>query len=327
VDAEPGQLAFVPNATYAVNSVLRSLDLGPGDELLTTDHAYNACRNALGFVAERTGASLVVARVPFPLRSAREVTGAVLDRVTGRTRLALIDHITSQTGLVFPVGEIVRELSARGVDTLVDGAHAPGMVDLSCRRTGAAYLTGNFHKWVCAPKGAAFLHVRSDLLHSVRPLAISHGANAPVPGRSRFHLEFDYTGTDDPTPFLCVPAAIRFMGSLLEGGWPALRRANREKVLAGRRLLCDALGLRPPCPDDMVGSLAALPLPDGSADPPRSPLYLDPLQDRLLDQYGLEVPVIPWPAPPGRLIRISAQAYNRVEDYQKLAAALLDLLP
>ena len=326
VGADPGDLVFVPNATYAVNSVLRSLEMKTGDELLTTDHEYNACKNALEFTAKRSGARVTVARVPFPLQSPDQVTAAVLDSVTPRTRLALIDHITSQTGLVFPIADLVSELAGRGVDTLVDGAHAPGMLPLDVRALGAAYYTGNCHKWLCAPKGAAFLAVRPDRQPAVRPLAISHGANSPRDDRSRYQIEFGYTGTDDPTPFLCVPEAIRFLGSLFEGGLEELQDHNRTTARAARDILCTALGWKPPCPDSMIGSLAAVPPPDGSPAPPASPLYCDPLQDELLDRYRIEVPVIPWPHPPKRILRVSAQAYNRVEQYHQLADALKEIL-
>jgi isopenicillin-N epimerase len=326
VGADPADLAWVANATTGVNSVLRSLALSRGDELLTTDHEYNACRNALDVVAERAGAVVVVAEVPFPLSSADQVVEAVLAGVTARTRIALLDHVTSQTGLVLPMAQLVRELDRRGVDTLVDGAHAPGMLDLDLDGLGAAYFTGNCHKWLCAPKGAAFLHVRRDRRERVRPLVVSHGANSPRRDRSRFHLEFDWVGTADPTAVLCVPEAIRFMGSLLPGGWTELRRRNRGLALGARDELCRALGAAPPCPDGMIGSMAALPLPPGPDEAPDSALYTDPLQAELLERWGIEAPVIPWPAPPARLIRISAQVYNRFEQYQLLAGALKALL-
>ena len=326
VGADPEDLAWVANATTGVNSVLQSLVLSRGDELLVTDHEYNACRNALDVVAERAGATVVVAPVPFPLSSADQVVEAVLAGVTGRTRIALLDHVTSQTGLVLPMEQLVRELDRRGVDTLVDGAHAPGMLELDLDGLGAAYFTGNCHKWLCAPKGAAFLHVRRDRRERVRPLVISHGANSPRRDRSRFHLEFDWVGTADPTAVLCVPAAIRFMGSLLPGGWTELRRSNRRLALHARDELCRALGAAPPCPDEMIGSMAALPLPPGPDEAPDSALYTDPLQAQLLERWGIEAPVIPWPAPPARLIRISAQVYNRFEQYQLLAGALKALL-
>jgi isopenicillin-N epimerase len=163
----------------------------------------------------------------------------------------------------------------------------------------------------------------TDRQGAVRPLSISHGANSPRCDRSRLQIEFGWTGTWDPTAFLSVPEAIRCLGSLLPGGWPELMRRNRALALAGRELLCRALGIAAPCPADCVGSLAAVPIPDAPhSEPPISPLYADPLQDRLLARYAVEVPVIPWPALPKRLLRISAQLYNSLPQYQLLADAL-----
>jgi isopenicillin-N epimerase len=323
VGADGDDLVFVPNATSGVNAVLRSLQFQPGDELLVTDHEYNACRNALNSVAERSGARVVVAPIPFPFRSEDELVPPILEAVTPKTRLTLLDHVTSQTGLVLPLQRLVRELTARGIDSLVDGAHAPGMVPLNLREINAAYYTGNCHKWLCAPKGAAFLHVRRDRQKLIRPLTISHGANSPRTDRSRFLIEFGWMGTGDPTPCLSVPEALRFMGSLLPGGWPDVMRRNRELVLAARGALAAALKVALPCPDEFIGSLATLPLPDAlDATPSKSPLYLDPLQDKLLAEHGIEVPIIPWPAPPKRLLRVSAQLYNSLPQYERLADAL-----
>jgi isopenicillin-N epimerase len=303
-----------------VNTVLRSLDFAPGDELLTTDHAYNACRNALAW-HERRGAKVVVAPVPWPVRAPSEVTDAVMAAVTPRTRLFLLDYVTSPTGTIFPARELVARMNERGIDTVVDAAHAPGMLPLDVRAIGAAYFTGNCHKWLCAPKGAAFLHVRRDRQQGIRPLTISHGANAQRPERSRFRLEFDWTGTDDPTAFLCVPHAIRFLGSLLPGGWPELMARNHALVLGGRKLLCDALGVLPPAPDDMLGSLASIPLPDYTGPKPAG-AWWHPLQRALLEKHRIEVPVMVFPALPKQLVRISAQVYNSEDQYARLASAL-----
>ena len=322
VGANKANLAFVCNATTGVNTVLSGLHFEPGDELLVTDHEYNACRNALDKVAAAAGAVVVVAPVPFPLTGEDEVVESILGHTSDRTRLLLIDHVTSQTGMVLPVRRLVVEVAARGVDVLVDGAHAPGMLDLDLEALGASFYTGNCHKWMCAPKGAAFLHVREDLHDLVRPLVISHGANASAARRSRFHLEHDWTGTRDPSAWLAVPAAIREMGRMLDGGWDELRRHNRRKVLAGRRILCEVLGVEEPCPDAMIGSLTSVQLPDGDSSTCRDAFAIDPLQNRLLEEWGIEVPVIPWPSPPKRLVRISAQIYNSREQYAYLARAL-----
>jgi isopenicillin-N epimerase len=329
VGADPEDLAFVPNATTGVNAVIRSLSFAPGDEILTTDHAYNACRATIDFMAARTGARVVIARVPFPLDAPDEVVAAILAATTPRTRIALIDWITSPTGLVFPITDIVRALAARGIDTLVDGAHAPGMVPMDLRALGAAYAAGNCHKWMCAPKGAGFLHVRRDRQAAIHPTTLSHGVNSTRTDRSRFRLEFDWMGTDDPTAYLAVPAAIRAVAALVPGGWPEVMGLNRALARTGRDILCAALGVEPPAPDEMLGSLATVPLPappaaDGPPPPPPATAadLADPLQTALFTADRIEVPVITWPAPPRRLVRISAQLYNAPSQYERLAAAL-----
>jgi isopenicillin-N epimerase len=320
--AEPEQLVFVPNATSGVSTALASLGLGPGDEILVTDHEYPACRNAVEATAAKAGVRVVTARVPFPLDDVAQAFDAILGAVTPGTRAALVDHVTSQTGLVLPAADLVAALHRRGVRVIVDGAHAPGMLDLGLDRLGADLYTGNLHKWVCAPKGAAFLFVREPETASVRPLVTSHGASAPPGPRSRFWLEHDWTGTFDPTAWLAVPAALDEVGGMLRGGWPEVRRRNRSLALAARRVLAERLGVEPPCPDGMVGGLASLPLPEG--DGVVRPI--DPIQDALWERHRIEVPVIPWPRPPHRVLRISAQLYNGLGQYERLADALAELL-
>jgi len=328
VAAEPDDLAFVPNATAGANTILRSLRFAPGDELLTTDHAYNAVKNAMEFVAARDGAFVVIAAVPFPGASAASVSEAVLAAVTPRTRLAVLDHITSATALVLPIAELVAALTARGVETLVDGAHAPGQVELDVPGIGATYYTANLHKWVCAPKGSGFVWVRPDRQDAIRPLAISHGANSRRADQSRFRAEFDWTGTADPSAYLAVTDAIRFGEELMPGGWAALRARNHALALAGRDLLCDALGIDPPAGEAMVGSMASVPLPM-ELRPGRVQgvdLYDDPVHAHLM-AHGMQVMVTPWPQRPEggpwrRLVRISAAAYNDREQFARLADAL-----
>jgi len=323
VGAQADNLVFTANATSGVNTIVRSLSFAPGDELLVTDHEYNACRNAMDFAAGRAGATVVVVAIPFPIESAEQIVQSILGRVTPRTRLALIDHVTSPTGMVLPIARLVRELAARGVDTLVDGAHAPGMVPLDLSALGAAYYTGNCHKWLCAPKGAGFLHVRPDRQELIHPLSISHGFNSRRTDRSRFLLEFGWTGTADPTACLTVPEALRFMGGLLPCGWPEIMAQNRALALAAQKILCQTLRIGAPCPADCIGSMAAVPVPDNSpAERPVAPLFMDPLQDALWAGHCIEVPVNPWPAFPKRLLRISAQLYNSPAQYQLLADAL-----
>jgi isopenicillin-N epimerase len=321
VGADVEDLVFVPNATTGVNAVLRSLSFQPGDELLTTNHEYNACRNALDFIASRTGAKVVVADIPFPVESPQQITAAILSKVSSKTRLALIDHITSQTGLIFPIQEIIQQLQAQGIDTLIDGAHAPGMLPLNLREIGATYYTGNCHKWLCAPKGAAFLYVQRQKQPEIRPLAISHGANSPLTHKSRFQLEFDWTGTSDPTAYICVGEVIQFMGLLLPGGWDELMQRNHDLVLEGRQTICDALEVKPPCPDEMIGSMAVIPMPKVLESYNHTLLH-----DQLFDQHKIQAQVVPWVGMHRLLLRISAQLYNSLEDYQYLAKVLQELV-
>lgn len=324
--ADPQGLAFVKNATTGVNAVLRSLELEPGDELLVCDQEYNACRNVIDYVASRARATVRAVTVPFPIRDPDQVRAAFVAAVTDRTKLALIDHVTSQTGLIFPLEQIVNDLESRGVDVLVDGAHAPGMLPLDLRALGAAYYTGNGHKWLCAPKGAAILYVRPDRMDRVRPTTISHGANAPDDGQPRFRHEFDWVGTDDVTAALCLPVAIRFLRDLVPGGWAEIRERNHALLVRGRDLLLDALDSDAPAPDSMLGSLASIPLPDRSGSGPVGAWDIDPLQQALFTDHQIEVPIHPWPRPPHRLIRISAAIYNEEAEYAKLAGALRGLL-
>ena len=325
--ADPDGLAFVPNATTGANAVLRSLRFEAGDELLTDDHEYNAILTTLQAVAHRDGARVIVARIPFPTLGDDEVVAAVLGAVTPRTRLAVLSHVTGPTALILPIERLVRELDARGIDTLVDGAHAPGMVPLALDALGAAYYTGNGHKWLCGPKGAAFLWVRADRREAIRPTVTSHGANDPRTDRSRFRLEFDWTGTADPSAALALPAAIDWMAAQDPGGWPAVMAANHALAVAGRDLLAAALGVPAPAPDDMLGSMAAVPIPELTTDAAAAALH-----DALIDSDGIEVPIPTWPVrgarlqpsdpPRAVLVRISAQRYNDRGDLERLAASL-----
>jgi isopenicillin-N epimerase len=320
--ARERDLVFVTNTTSGVNAIVRSFKFRPGDELLTTDHDYNACRNVLVETARRTGAKLIAAEIPFPVRDDDEIVESVLRAVTSRTRLAMIDHVTSHTALILPIERIVRALEERGVDTLVDGAHAPGMVPIDLTSLRPGYYTGNLHKWVCAPKGAAFLWAREDKQEGLQPAVISHGNNRPRRGYTPFQDRFDWAGTFDPTPWLCVGDALRWMAQLLPGGWRELRRRNRDLVIAGRQLLCERLEVAAPCPEKMLGSMATVSLPRRFQGKKTSG-KIDAEQLRLYDEFGIEVPLLH--IGDRRWFRVSAQIYNSRAEYEYLAAALQTL--
>jgi isopenicillin-N epimerase len=321
--ADPEDLVFVKNATAGVNTVLASAGLGEGDDVLVTNHGYNACNNAAAEWAARGGARVVTAVVPFPVSGPDAVIGTVLGALTPRTRLAVIDHVTSPTGLVFPVAELAQELRARGVLTLIDGAHGPGMMPLDLRALGADYYTGNFHKWCCAPKAVAFLHTSKERQKSTRPLVVSHGANNPRTDRSRYHLEFDWVGTDDFSPALSLPFTLAFVGDLMPGGWDAVFAHNRDLALRARSILLEAVGGAPACPESMVGGLAAVILPDAKDAPVRPGWpFAEPLYSALRNGHGIEAMAVHFPVPPKQLVRVSAYVYNDESDYHALAKAL-----
>jgi len=319
-DAE--DLALVENATTGVNTILRSLVFNPGDEILVPDHAYQACRNTIDFVAQRWGAKVVTVKIPFPIEGPHVALNAIMAGVTERTVLAMIDTVTSPTGLLMPYQQLVEQLEAKGVAVMLDAAHGIGMIPIALDELGASYTTSNCHKWMCAPKGSAFLHVRKDLQHLIHPLTISHGMSFPLGDTTRFRHEFDWTGTRDLSAACSIPATIEYMANMVEGGWPAIMKHNHDLAIEGRRILCDRLGIEVPCPEEMIACIATLALP-ASGDEGGIPLHEpDPLHKVLQDKYDIQVPVWSWESPKGRYIRISAQLYNHVGEYHYLADAL-----
>lgn len=322
-DAE--DLALLENATTGVNTVLRSLEFNEGDEILVPDHAYQACRNAIDYVSKRWGAKVVTVNIPFPIESSDQAIDAIMSGVSERTVLAMIDTVTSPTGLRMPFEALVGLLEERNVSVLLDAAHGIGMVPLNLDQLGASYTTSNCHKWLCAPKGSAFLHVRKDHQVNIHPLTISHGMSFPLGDTTRFRHEFDWTGTRDISALCSIPATIDYMATLVDGGWPAIMQRNHDLVMEGRRILCERLGIEAPCPESMIACIATLRLPagGGAGIPLHEP---DPLHKVLQDKHNIQVPVWSWPSPEGRYIRISAQIYNHVDEYHYLAEALAEEL-
>jgi isopenicillin-N epimerase len=319
--AKPEDLVFVPNATAGVNTVLSAIDQQAGSEVIITDHTYPACRNAVEYWARRRSVQVRVAKLPFPLSSPEQITEAVLAALTPQTQLVLLDHVTSPSGVIVPIEILIRALRERGIDTLIDGAHGPGMLPVDLERLGATYYTGNLHKWCCAPKGAAFLWVARERQPAIHPLVISHGWAAPRTDRPRFLLEFDWPGTLDPSAILSIPAALSFLSGLFPGGLPALYAHNRALALKGRDSLCVALGTPAPAPDSMLGSLAAVLFPEHTPKVPTP----DALYNALVAR-GFEVPIVPLPGFPSGFVRIAAQVYNSEAEFVALGAALREEL-
>ena len=325
LNADSGGMSFVANATTGVNTILRSLNLSKGDEIIVPDHAYQACRNAIDFVTERSGARTVVIRIPFRIDDESDIIDPIVSAINDKTVLAMIDTVSSPTGIRMPFEKLVGLIQERGVDVLVDAAHGPGIVPLNIRKLNAAYITGNCHKWICTPKGSAFLHIRDDRREGVKPLTIGHGYSSDLPSAEKFRMEFDWTGTRDPSPWLCIPFAISHIGGLINGGWEKIMNKNHEMAIFGRDLLCETLDISPPTPDSMVSSMSSVEFPwDEDVGP--APIDGDPIHNTLFDEYRIQVPVISWPNHNRKYLRISAQVYNSKEDYHYLSDSLISIL-
>lgn len=307
VHAAPEDLGFLTNATGAVNAVLRSLVWSAGDEIVTTDHAYNAVRKTLDFIGQVTHAKVKIVPVPLPVRGPGDVLDPIVGALTSRTRLLLVDHITSPTALVLPVAELVKAAAERNIDVLVDGAHAPGMVDLDIESIGAAYYAGNLHKWLCAPLGSAFLWVRSDRHRGIHPNTISHFLDEGLAD------EFNWQGTRDISGWLSVPDAIEVGGRI---GWDRIRAHNHQMATWVQSMLADRWGcpLSTPADGSMLGSMVTLPLPPGWRDGFPS---LEAAQLHLYNEHQFEVPIFDWNDQ--WWIRPSCQIYNHAAQYERLA--------
>ncbi len=318
VGTDAANLAFVPNATTGVTTALHNLGLRPGDEILVNGNEYTACLNNCRAVAARAGATVVSATLPWPVPGPEAVVEAVLSQVTARTRVAMFSLMTSATGTRLPVEELLSALNERGIDTILDAAHGPGCVPMRLDRWNPTFATGNCHKWLCAPKGAAFLYVRPDRQDGFRPLVLSNDAErlAEAAGRTvrpGWHHEFDYCGTDDPTARIAIADAAAFMGSVLPGGLDAVMGANRALCLQARDLVCARLGVEPPVPDTMLGPMATIALPRA--------VDAVELWKRLHERHRVQIPV--WGAPGGTtLLRLSSQVYNDIGQYAYLADVL-----
>jgi len=307
-------LVYVPNATTALNIVARGLQLNPGDEILTTDHEYGAMDRMWRFLCHKTGAVYRAVHVPLPVITAEELIERLWAGVTPRTRVLFFSHITSPTALVFPVRELCRRARAAGLLSIVDGAHALGQVPLDLEDIGSDFYTANAHKWLCAPKGSAFLHARPAAQALVEPLVVSWGDQLPAPTGSRFLDEQQWSGTRDIAAYLAVPAAIKFW---TEHRWDDVRVRCHALARRAREAIAALTGLPQICPDsaDWFGQMATVPLPP--CDGPR-------LQASLYDKFRIEVPIMEWQG--RQYLRVSIGAYNTRPDVEQLTEALGTLL-
>lgn len=316
VNMSPDDFGFVTNTTNGVNAILRSLAFKPGEELLTTNHVYNAVRLTMKHLAERAGAAHVMVDVPFPIQDSQQVIDAIEAGLTERTRLLVLDHVTSPTAVVYPVQDIIELCRDLGVDVLVDGAHVPGMLDLDIAALNPAYYVANLHKWVCAPLGAAFLWARPDRQKGLHPTTISHFLDEGIVN------EFNWQATRDITPWLCAADSIEAMEQRY--GWNAVRRHNHELATWAQQMLVDrwsVVGSRTGTPLDgsMIGSMFTLPVPDAARQKFEE---AEDLRAHLYEMHRIEVPVFDWNGQ--WLIRSSCQVYNTIDDYEYLADAMIE---
>src|SRR5258708_4106789 len=306
IGAEGADLVFVENATSAINAVLRSLDFKPADEILINSQSYGAVRQAVRHACERTGARAIEPHVTIPVTDPAELVHAISDR----TRLVIVDHISSPTGLVWPVEKIISAARQRGIPVLVDGAHAPGQLEISVPALGADWYTGNCHKWLFTPRGCAFLWARRDRQAQVHPLAISHGYG------KGFNEEFDWPGTRDFSPWLAVTAGLRFLEQL---GPAAVRRYCHDLVASAAERISRAWHQPLAGPAAMHASMMAILLPDSRQPGNATRETARKLQSEFMDRHRIAVAIMPIDGP--LWARISAQIYNSAEDYQRLIEA------
>ena len=313
INTSADDLAYVPNATFAVNVVARSLSLGPGDEVLTTDHEYGACDNVWRYLSQRQGFRYVAQPVSLPASTPDAILAQLWQGVTPRTKVIFLSHITSPTALTLPVAEICARARAANILTVVDGAHALGQIPLDMAALGADFYTSNAHKWLCSPKGSAFLYARPEAQSLVQPLVISWGwgQQRPFTYGSDFLDYLQWQGTDDVSAYLTVPAAIAFQA---EHDWDAVRRRCHALVQQALRRINDLTGLPPMYPDD-AGFYHQMGI---AALPPQEDLAA--FKSRLYQRYRLEIPCIQWQN--RQFIRISIQGYNTQADVDALLYAL-----
>ncbi len=308
---QPDNLVFTSNATTGGNIVARSLNLKAGNEVLATDHEYGAMDRTWWFLSEKQGFQYINYKLPFPLTDPHSTADAFWQGVTGRTRVIFLSHITSPTGIILPVAELCARARAAGILSIVDGAHAPGQIPLDLEQVGADFYFGNLHKWLCAPKGSAFLYARPEVQHLVEPLIVSWGYRSLKPGRSAFVDLLQWTGTRDLSPFLSVGSAIDFQN---EHDWDRVRVDCHQLARQVTARINEWTGLQAihDGQDAWYAQMAAVRLPDE--------VDVIQLKQRLYDRYRIEIPLLEWDGM--KILRASFQAYNSQDDLEALLAAI-----
>ena len=313
IGCDGDDLFFIPNATTAVNTIIRSLDLGPGDEVLSTNHEYGSLIRAWEWVAKEKGFHFIQHEFPLPLKTHEDFIEDFWESVTANTRIIFVSHITSSTGLIFPAEEICSRARKDGILTIIDGAHVPGQLALDITAMDPDVYTGACHKWLSAPKGSTFLYVKNDLQSIIKPLIISWGEAGDDPGPSQFLKDNQYQGTRDPSAFLAVPAAIDFQKV---HNWNTVKKSCRELNRRTRDRAYKIIHTDPICPntEEWLGQMASVEVDVNNEQA---------LKDTLLETYKIEIPVFTWQEK--TLLRFSFNAYNDEHDADVLIGALKEI--
>ncbi len=321
VNTSANNIVFTQNTTTGVNTILKSIIGNQGDEWLTTNHAYGACANALNYYAAKNKCIVNIANINYPIQSKQAILDAIEKTITPQTTLALIDYVTSATATIMPVPEIITMLHAKGIQVIVDAAHCPGMIDIDIDKLQPDYLIANCHKWICSPKGSAFIYVAPQNQHLIQPLVISHFNDTAVGTAAHWSKQFEWDGTHDYSAYICVKNALEQMPIIANASWQNIKQQNHELVWKAASKIANALNVQLPVPKNMVGSICNIPMPNGKA--PSHKFHSNvALKNILFEKYKIEVPVFMFPAALTQWLRISAQLYNSMEQYDYLLDCL-----
>jgi isopenicillin-N epimerase len=305
---------FTPNPTFAINTIMRSLKLQPGDEILSTNHEYGAMDRTWNFYCKKSGAKYIRQEISLPVVSNEQIIEEFWKGYTKNTKVIFLNQMSSSTALIFPVKEICDKAKELGLITIIDGAHVPGHIDLNIQELNPDFYTGTLHKWMLAPKGSSFLYVKKEFQAEIDPLVVSWGYESLAPSQSQFLDYHEYQGTNDHSAFLCTPKVISF---LEENNWKEKSKLCRKIVLENYQRFCDLVGTQPICPisEEFLGQMASIPV--------RTEKPME-LKELLYSKYKIQIPIMPLN---GKIyMRYSINVYNSVEDLDVLYQAITDII-
>lgn len=323
VGTDEHNLYLVPNTTIGINHILHN-QKESNRQWFTTNHAYGACIHAFHKIGEAKGNEIIKVQIPFPLKSEDEILEQIENNISAKTSLALIDYITSASAIIFPIKKIINLLHSKGVKVIVDAAHAPGMVDFNLDELDADYFVANCHKWICSPKGSAFVYVNPKHQKEYKPVFYSFYNDWNTDEAAHWSNQFIWEGTKDYSAYLCIKDALDYMPNLVQGGWSEIKERNRNLAIAGAKLIAQKLEVALPVPESMLGSIVNIPLWDDKI-PDKFFNYYTEVKNLLYDQYKIEVPCVLFPQAPPQYVRVSSQLYNSLEEYEYLGECLLEI--